>query len=138
MDERRRSPRYQVQNVRGTMHIAADARIINMSLTGMSVSSNSPMRIGRTYALTLKHGDGLELKLQGTVMWCHLRAISSSAREGAGPLYEAGIRFDDVLNDKALNLVHFLEESAMIAPTQRLAGRFKVTAGQEVNLDTEY
>jgi len=120
------------------MHIAADARIINMSLTGMSVSSHSPMRIGRRYSLTLKHGEGLELKLQGTVMWCHLRAIGSDQRDEPGPLYEAGIRFDDVLNDNAVSLVKFLEESAMIAPNQRLAGRFKVAAGQAVNLDTDY
>jgi len=120
------------------MHIAADARIINMSLTGMSVSSHSPMRIGRSYALTLRHGNGLELKLQGTVMWCHLRAVGGERRDEAGPLYEAGIRFDDVLSDNATGLVRFLEESAMIAPNQRLAGRFTVTAGQGVSLDTSY
>jgi hypothetical protein len=137
LPERRRSPRHAVREVRGTMHISSDAKVLNMSLIGMAVQSGTAMRVGRNYAITLTNNQKHEFRLQGTVVWCRLRALKKSERGDTSPLYEAGFKFSDTLSDKADNLLRFMQESAVIALEQRVSGRFKVNLDRPVNLDTE-
>jgi hypothetical protein len=136
--ERRRHPRHQVNDVEGTLHFSSGAKIINMSLTGMAVETDTQMRVGRSYSLTLKHGADFVLRLSGAVVWCHLRGIRKTDGGETKSVYHAGFRFEDVLTEKAQELTRFLEATAIIALDTRISGRFKLKLTEPVDLDTEY
>jgi hypothetical protein len=136
--ERRRHPRHPVNDVKGTLHISTGAKIINMSVTGMAVETDTQMRVGRSYSVTLKHGADFVLKLSGTVVWCHLRGIRKTDAGDTRSVYHAGFRFEDVLTEKAQELTRFLEATAIIALDTRISGRFKLKLTEPVDLDTEY
>ncbi len=136
--ERRRSARYAVEGVQGTLHLSTGAKILNMSLTGMAVETDTQLRVSRSYSLALRHGDGFVLRLSGTVVWCHLRTLRKSEDGAARSVYHSGIRFDDTLTDKAIELTHFLEATAVIAVEQRISGRFKLKFAKPVDVDAAY
>lgn len=136
--ERRRSPRYPVEGVQGTLHISTGAKILNMSLTGMAVETDTQMRVSRSYSLALRHGEEFVVRLSGTVVWCHLRTLRKTESGETKSVYHAGFRFDDTLTDRAIELTHFLEATAVIAVEQRISGRFKLKFAKPVDLDTAY
>jgi len=136
--ERRRSPRYPVEGVQGSLHVSTAAKILNMSLTGMAVETDAQMRVSRSYSLALRHGEEFVLRLSGTVVWCHLRTLRKTERGDSKSVYHAGFRFDDTLTEKAMELTHFLEATAVIAVEQRISGRFKLKFAKPVDLDTAY
>jgi PilZ domain len=136
--ERRRHPRHAVNDVKGTLHISTGAKVINMSVTGMAIETDTQMRVGRAYSVTLKHGADFVLKLQGTVVWCHLRGIRKTEAGDTRSVYHAGFRFEDILTEKAQELARFLEATAIIALDTRISGRFKLKLTEPVDIDTEY
>jgi hypothetical protein len=138
LKERRRHPRHPVNDVKGTLHISTGARVINMSVTGMAIETDTQMRVGRAYSVTLKHGADFVLKLSGMVVWCHLRGIRKTEAGETKSVYHAGFRFEDVLTEKAQELTRFLEATAIIALDTRISGRFKLKLTEPVDLDTEY
>jgi hypothetical protein len=136
--ERRHSPRYPVEGVQGTLHVSTGAKILNMSLTGMAVETDTQMRVSRSYSLALRHDEDFVLRLSGTVVWCHLRTLRKTESGETKSVYHAGFRFDDTLTEKAIELTHFLEATAVIAVEQRISGRFKLKFAKPVDLDTAY
>lgn len=133
-DERRRSRRHPVEHVSGTLHASAAVRIVNLSLSGMAVEADAPLRVGKQYSVTLQAGEGLHLDLAGTVVWCHLRG--RRAQEGSEPvtLYAAGLRFEETLTERASALLRFLEKSAVIDLHTRVCGRFTMLDARTVEL----
>ena len=138
MRERRRAPRYPVQDVRGRLLLTTTATIINMSLTGMAVESTTNLRVGRSYTLALTHGDRSGPALTGTVVWCHLKATRPSDSGETAAVYEAGIQFAGMLSEKASELVTFLRTTAILTMQDRLTGRFFVDSNESVDLNAEY
>ncbi len=136
--ERRRHPRHPVQDVTGTLHINTGAKILNMSVTGMAVETDTQLRVGRSYSLTLRHADDFVLRLSGTVIWCHLRGIKKTERGQTTSVYHAGFQFEDILTEKAEELTRFLEATAIIALDTRISGRFKLKLTEPVALGTDY
>jgi hypothetical protein len=135
--ERRRSPRWAVREVNGTLLFVAEARVLDMSLTGMSVETDTRLRLNRTYSLRLRSDDGPEVPLTVTVVWCQLRQTSSAARP-VSLVYVAGLRFEDVLSEKAERLISFLQNAAVISVETRLCGRFRACFREAIDLKTEY
>lgn len=138
MDERRRAPRYPVEDVRGTLVLTASAKILNMSLTGMAVESSANLRVGQSYALRLAHGETVGPELAGTVMWCHLKAARPGSTGNTTPIYQAGMQFDHMLTGAAHDLVEFLRATAILTMQQRLMGRFRVNIDESVDLHAEF
>jgi hypothetical protein len=138
MKERRRAPRYPVQDVRGKLVLTATAKILNMSLTGMAVESNANLRVGRSYVLRLAHGDTEGPELSGTVVWCHLKEARAADAGDTTPVYEAGMQFDHMLTPAAEELLSFLRATAILTMQQRLMGRFRVSLEENVNLAAEW
>ncbi|NCO69700.1 MAG: PilZ domain-containing protein, partial [Acidobacteria bacterium] len=136
MSERRRSARYAMDHVKGVLHFSADARVLNMSLSGAAIETSAPMRLGRTYTMTVRDREGQELSLQGQVVRCRLRALAKGDGQDAAPVYEAGFRFGDTLNDAATDLLHFLEHSAVVEVGQRILGRFILGADSMAKIDS--
>ena len=135
--ERRRAPRYPVQDVRGRLLLSSTATIINMSLTGMAVESSTNLRVGRGYSLALAHGEQQGPALTGTVVWCHLKATRPGDAGDTSPVYEAGIQFAGMLSEKATELVAFLRTTAILTMQERLTGRFHVAPGESIDLNAE-
>lgn len=136
--DRRRSPRFPVDNVFGTLHLSLPARIVNLGVAGMAVQASSPLRVGRTYSVRLRHGEGEEITLSGRVVWCHLRSLSLGTNGERRPIYEAGVQFDDTLAPAAERLLAFLERSAVIDANKRIFGRFRIAGEASVSLAGEH
>jgi len=137
MNERRRGSRYPVQDVTGTLLFHTEARILNLSISGLAVECTSPLRIGRTYTAKLQRGDH-KLELKGKVMWCRLRSTRKAASGEVVPVYTAGIEFEGVLNEQARKLIRFLQKSAVISLETRINGRFQVEGEGAVALDASH
>lgn len=135
--ERRRSPRYEVEGVQGALTFRSDARIRNLSLTGMSVETADHLEVGKPYTLKLVH-EGREVRLSGTVLRSRLRSTRKLPGGESEPLYEVGIQFNDVLNEKALQLHGLLSASARISPDRRVTGRFEVGLPESVRLHGDH
>ena len=134
-EERRSYPRYAVRGVDGTLLLVAKAEVLDMSVGGMAVSTSTSLRIGRRYSFKLSSGHS-ELQLTGTVVWCRLVRTQKLPSGDTEPIYEAGMRFESVLSEKARELIEFLEESAIITLSTRIAGRFLLEDTSSVDLQT--
>jgi hypothetical protein len=137
MRERRRAPRYPVQDVRGKLLLTTSATIINMSLTGMAVESAANLRVGRSYTLALTHGQDTGPALTGVVVWCHLKATRPNSSGESSAVFEAGIQFVGMLSEKANELVAFLRTTAILTMQDRLTGRFYVDPNESIDLKAE-
>jgi hypothetical protein len=135
---KRSGRRYPVDNVQGTLHFNTEARILNVSLTGVALESALPVRVGRSYSVTLRHDDEQQVSLSATVAWCHLQETRRNQFGESMPIYAAGLSFNDTLTEKAGLLMRFLERSAIITVGQRVTGRFRVSNEQLISLKTEY
>jgi hypothetical protein len=134
----RRGHRFPVENVQGKLHFNTEARVLNVSLTGVALESGLPVRVGRSYSISLRHDDEQMIVLSGRVAWCHLKGTRKGAAGEATPVYAAGLAFDDTLTEKASQLVRFLERAAIITVGQRVTGRFKVAGAQLISLATSH
>jgi hypothetical protein len=134
--ERRSHGRYRVEGVTGSFFLNTDARVINLSIDGMSIETNSPLKIARNYSLSLDRGRK-KMHLEGRVVWC---SLIKTARNDAGevvPVYRAGVHFEDVLTGKASDLLNFIEKNAVISLEKRVFGRFKIETGEEASVGYE-
>lgn len=132
--ERRRSERHAVQGVKGTLHLSASAKIVNMSMTGMAVETDAQIRVGRRYSITLNHASDVTIHLAGSVVWCRLRDTCPTEGEAAGPVYEAGFKFDRALGHRAADLARILQAASPTDVSKRISGRFKVDVQEPVSL----
>jgi len=121
---RRRHPRHQVHDVRGTFPLQFEVAVLNMSLTGLAVESRRPLEVGREYELTLQTGRE-EVHLKAEVQWDHLVRTERSGSE-VFPVYQSGLDFRSVLDDKAQELLAFLQQNITIDADRRIFGRFRV------------
>jgi hypothetical protein len=122
--EQRRHRRYEVAGVEGSLLLSHDARILNMSLTGLLVESNSPLRLGTRTVLRVAQPAG-ELRFDANVKWCQLVGTSRDGSGAARPVYHAGIDFRETLDERARAVLSFLESPVIDELERRLAGRFQ-------------
>src|SRR6188768_1499676 len=98
--EARRFRRYDVAEVRGSLLLSLDARILNMSLTGMAIETGSVLKVGGDYWLRLSQ-EGAPLRFKTNVKWCHLVRNERSSAGDVRAVYQAGLDFRDGLDDNA-------------------------------------
>jgi hypothetical protein len=134
----RRGPRYSVEDVQGTLHFNTEARVLNVSLAGVALETSLPVRVGRSYTVTLRHDDEETISLSATVVWCHLQGTRRSHLGESLPIYAAGLAFDDTLTENASQLIRFLQRAAIITVGQRVTGRFRFKDEKLISLKTEY
>ena len=124
-DIERRKRRFETTDVRGSFAQAVDAQVLNLSLAGMALQTETQLGVGGQY--TFRLGDKNDtVAIKGVVKWCR---FSGSKKTGAGidvvPVYRAGIAFDEVLSHEAEDLLSFMKRNVMVDLRQRLHGRFK-------------
>ena len=112
--------------VEGSLLLSQDARILNMSLTGLLVETTTALRLGSHCALRVPQASG-ELRFDAVVKWCQ---IVGSRREGTDTrsIYHAGIDFREILDDRARAVLAFIESHVIVDLERRLAGRFRALA----------
>lgn len=138
-DNRRRQDRFSTENVHGNFSYAVEAEVLNLSLGGLAVRTNTQLSIGRKYRFHL--GTAADsVQLTGAVRWCRMSGTVKQETGDIVPVYDAGISFDDVLTGKAEELLEFMEKNITLDLKRRIAGRFKVEATGPVVLesDSEY
>ncbi len=134
---KRRHTRHDVKDIRGSLLFTIDVSVVNMSVDGMAIESKKRLNVGRNYILKLSH-DNKSLKLTGRVVWCNLSKALKGEDDSVVPIYNAGIEFENVISDKARDIVGFMEENVIIKLENRMFGRFKVRPKKSVNLDSEF
>lgn len=133
MTNRRRHPRFVVENLFGKMVFASQVEILNMSLSGVAVKVDRRLNIGTDYALKLELQDKT-CQVKGTVVWSMLSDIRKAGSEDVS-FYTAGIRFADSLTPSLAAILDFIQENKVV-PEQRVTGmRFHIQAPGKAILD---
>src|SRR5687768_11457970 len=122
--EARRFRRYDVADVRGSLLLSLDPRILNMSLTGMAIETGSVLKVGGDYWLRVSPQDGVPLRFKTHVKWCRLVRNERHAGGDVRAVYQAGLDFRDGLDDNARQVLSFLEQNIVVELDRRLTGGF--------------
>ncbi len=132
--ERRRAPRYDVEDVRGRLRTTLDGRVLNLSLEGMGLATRNWLSPGRSYTVRLE-ADGEIVNLTGTVAWCRLARPGREASGTEGFLYEAGIEFGDGVSERAEELFDVLSKQGITRLERRAHGRFTLYGEDPVSVE---
>ena len=132
--EKRRHPRFTVEDVQGQVVLASKVEILNLSLGGVAIRADRRLNIGSEYTLKLEMGDRF-VAMPGVVVWSVLSGLRN-AKGGDSPEYSAGLRFTAAVDDKIQGLIEFIDENRIVEE-HRLAGlRFQVEAPGKAVLDS--
>lgn len=133
--ERRRHQRYEVHDLTGKVRGDDRAQVLDLSVNGLAVETDSWLKVGETYNLRV-HAGADHLDLAGRVSWCRLVAMAPRESGERRPRYRAGIEFGDALSDKARRVLDFAQRSGLVAPPDRVFARFvPVDGALDVTLD---
>jgi len=133
--ERRQQKRVRLPDTHGSLVVSLDGAVLDISLSGMAVETNTRLAPHRTIRLRLGNG-GRSLTVSGRVVWCFLHGTRATATGEQLPVYRAGIQFLDVLSPQAQELVHFLEAHAIVTLETRLFGRFRIADNDAVEVSS--
>ncbi|NJD56844.1 MAG: PilZ domain-containing protein, partial [Nitrospirae bacterium] len=138
--EKRKYKRYEVDSVHGRMLYSSDINILNISMDGAAIATTQRLALDREYSLKLKFENSI-LTLRGKVVWSVLSHSKTLKNGEVVPVYRAGIRFTNTLNEAATQLIRYIEKNKANPLEQRILGvRFKVTEskGSAIDLACEY
>ena len=108
--ENRRHPRYIVEDIHGNVLYTSDIEVLNISVDGAAIETARRLEVNREYSFRINYKD-ISLSLKGSVVWALLTSRSKKGTQGSVPVYRAGIKFTDVLSEKAEALLKFIEEN---------------------------
>jgi hypothetical protein len=131
---KRRQPRFVVEGLHGKMTFAAEVEILNMSLSGCAMKLDHRLNIGAEYALKLEV-QNKTMQVKGLVVWAALDERKKGPRGEDVLVYSAGMKFSDVLTQRLMELLAFIDENKLIEE-KRLGGlRFYIDAPGKALLD---
>jgi hypothetical protein len=132
--DHRRQPRFVVEGLHGRMTFASEVEIVNMSLSGVALKLGRRLNIGSEYTLKLEVNDKT-LSVKGMIVWSALDERKSGAKGEDVLVYSAGMKFTDVLTQRLMELVAFIDANKLIEE-KRLGGlRFYIDAPGKALLD---
>jgi len=132
--ERRRAPRFDVEDVRGRLRTTLDGRVLNLSLEGMALATRNWLSPGRSYTVKLE-ANGEIVNLNGTVAWCRLARPGQEASSPEGFLYEAGIEFGEGVSELEEELFDVLSRQGITQLERRAHGRFTAVGEDPVSVE---
>jgi Tfp pilus assembly protein PilZ len=89
---------------------ATDVKILNISFGGVALSLNKRLKMGDEYTLKLESEDNT-ISLKGVVVWEKMTGLAKEVQGKTFPVYEAGMRFNEVLTGKGTDLLNFIREN---------------------------
>lgn len=132
--DHRRQPRFVVEGLHGRMTFASEVEIVNMSLSGVALKLGRRLNIGSEYTLKLEVNDKT-LSVKGVIVWSAIDERKSGALGEDVLVYSAGMKFTDVLTQRLMELVAFIDANKLIEE-KRLGGlRFYIDAPGKALLD---
>jgi PilZ domain-containing protein len=132
--EQRRAPRFVVEGIHGTMTSASQVEILNMSISGAAIRLDRNLRVGGEYSLRLELNDTV-LAVKGLVVWSVLSEIQKGREDETKPFYSAGMKFKDILSQRLMELLEFIDRHKIVQEN-RLGGlRFHIDAPGKALLD---
>jgi len=135
--EQRRAPRFVVEGLHGTMTSASQVEILNMSISGAAIRLDRNLRVGGEYSLRLELNDTV-LAVKGLVVWSVLSEIQKGREDETKPFYSAGMKFKDILSQRLMELLEFIDQHKIVQEN-RLGGlRFHIDAPGKALLDVPY
>jgi hypothetical protein len=133
----RRHKRYEVHDVHGALLFRTRVQVRNLSVAGLALESSERLQMGRPYAIRLV-GDHEACDVTGTIRWCRMSSTRPTPGSQPRAVYVAGLAFEDVFTEKAQGLLGFLEHHVVLAPHERLTGRFRAEALRPADLEARY
>lgn len=134
MDERRRHPRFTVENIHGRLIAESEVDILNMSVSGAAIKVERRLTMGNRYNLKLDR-DGTVLTVETEVVWSVLTEFRKSEGGEEVPVYSAGLKFLDVLTPRIAEILSFIDDHKII-DEKRLGGlRMHIDAPGKAALD---
>ena len=129
MEEKRRHKRIRVKGVYGKIYkTLSELNILNLSLGGAAIEVKKSLVVGREYSIIIED-KGRQIELKGTVIWAVLKKAREETLTDVEPVYYVGIKFDDILTDKAAPLIGFMDSHKVTASKERLMGlRVKIAS----------
>ncbi|MBM4145967.1 MAG: PilZ domain-containing protein [Nitrospira sp.] len=110
MKNTRRQKRYKVDstNIRGTIILANYLKINDISIGGISLTTEKRLTIGNEYALKLQ-GKDTQLTLKGIVMWSLLSESIADSIGNVIPIFKTGIQFMELSTEQENEIIKFIE-----------------------------
>ena len=105
---------------------AIDAKIVDISVDGLSIETTRSLRVGLQIPLSIGWRRRA-MPLQGEVVWCSLVGTWRNELSDVLPVYRAGVRFEWEEEERVTDLCKFLEENALITLDRKIYGRWRVT-----------
>jgi hypothetical protein len=134
MKERRRWPRFTVENIHGRLMAESEIELLNMSISGAAIKVDRRLTMGARYNLKLDR-DGSVLTVETEVVWSVLTEFHKNEDGDEVPVYSAGLKFTDVLTPRITELLSFIDEHKII-DEKRLGGlRLHIDAPGKAVLD---
>jgi len=123
MQERRRYKRLVTEGmgIECRMQFHTNVELLNISPTGASIALDRRLTMGDEYTLHVECQDN-SILLKGIIVWEKIVGSKKNERGEVIPIYEAGIRFDNVITEKGLEIIDFIEKN--LAP-QRFKSRLR-------------
>jgi c-di-GMP-binding flagellar brake protein YcgR len=134
MDEKRRHKRYTIEGVHGNMLFATEVNILNISIGGAAIEADKRLNIDSEYTLKLQE-DGTAITLKGIVIWSVISKSKTNRNGETVPMYQAGLRFTNVMSDKSMELLEFLERHGVAGETRLSGIRFVIDSAHTAMLD---
>lgn len=132
MENKRRYKRFIVEgmDINGRLMFTTDVSVLNISLSGISIKADRRLEIGREYTLKLEDHDQV-VTVKGTVIWSSLIGNREGQHGEMVPVYNAGLKFTNVLNDRISEIINFIE-GHVHESDHRVSGiRFKIAKKPE-------
>jgi len=109
MHDKRRYKRFKLNDleVNGKMVLATEVKVIDISVSGISIKADRRLNIGSDYALKLEGGKTISLR--GTVVWCSLIDSRKGPKGELIPMYSAGMQFKDMSKERIIELQYLIE-----------------------------
>jgi hypothetical protein len=123
--ERRRFGRREVEGIEGSLYSSSDAKVVDISVDGLSIETNRSLRVGVQIPLSIGWKQRA-MPLQGEVIWCSLVGTWRNELRDVLPVYRAGVRFEWQKDEGVTDLCRFLEENALITLEREIYGRLTV------------
>ena len=147
MENTRRYRRYKVnsKDIQGTIVFANYVKINDISLGGISLTTEKRLILGNEYTLNIK-GKETRLTVKGAVLWSFLSEGITDSSGNVIPIYKTGIKFVNLSTEQENNIIRFIEDhkkepdrkiDVYTLSGNRLNVRFQVTQTDKAILEAQ-
>ena len=124
-----------VEGIHGNILYTSDLEVMNISLDGAAIETTKRLELNREYTFKITYQDTV-LNLRGHVVWAFLILKEKKDSEVVIPVYRAGIKFTNMLSEKANMLLNFIEGHKVKTLENRFGGvRFTIAHFQDIKID---